>query len=57
MGDNGGGGGEALCHSALYHLALETLSRPAPNPLAQGEVTLSLLLKIIIIIIIIIKGP
>ena len=32
MGDNGGGGGEALGHSALYHLALGTLSRPPPTP-------------------------
>ena len=26
------GGGEALGHSALYHLALGTLSRPPPTP-------------------------
>lgn len=35
MRDNGGGGGEALGHSALYHLALGTLSRPPLTPLLK----------------------
>ena len=34
MGDNGSGG-EALGHSAIYHLTLGTPSRPPPTPLLR----------------------